>query len=101
MFALPLSTLIEEGNDFETLLKNHLGDIEVKEVKAHQVNYGCTCSKKKAGNSLMLLDKKDFEEILNSQENLNVDCEMCGLVYSFNYKEINQIYIQSGKAKVH
>ncbi len=100
-FSLPLSTLIEEGNDFKTLLKNHLGDIETKEVKQHSVDYGCTCSKEKASNSLRLLPKQDFEEILQSQQNLNVDCEMCGMVYSFSFKEINVIFIESGKADVH
>ncbi len=100
-FALPLSTLIEEGHEYETLMRNHLGDIEMHEVKSHEVNYGCTCSKEKAGRSLALLEKKDFEEILASQESLNVDCEMCGLVYSFDYDEINMIYKDSGKAEVH
>lgn len=100
-FALPLSTLIEEGQDYETLLRNHLGDLNLKEIKEHTVNYGCTCTREKASQSLMLLSKKDFEEILQSQENLNVDCEMCGLVYSFDYKEINLIYLESGKAEIH
>ena len=49
----------------------------------------------------MLLDSKDFEEILASKEILNVDCEMCGLVYGFDFQEINLIYKESGKAKIH
>ncbi len=100
-FALPLSTLIEEGNEFETLLKNHLGDIPMHEVKAQSVDYGCTCTRDKASSSLQLLPKEDFEDILRSQESLNVDCEMCGLVYQFSFKEINAIYVQSGKADIH
>jgi molecular chaperone Hsp33 len=100
-FSLPLSTLMEEGSDFEMMLKNYLGDIEMKEVKEHSVDYGCTCSREKATHSLLLLAKEDFEEILQSKENLNVDCEMCGLVYSFDYKEVNMIYLGSGKADVH
>lgn len=99
--ASSLSQLIEDGADFEALLKNHVGDIEMKEVKSHEVSYGCTCSKKKAGASLRLLEAKDFEEILESEETLNVDCEMCGLVYQFDSTEINQIYKASGKAKIH
>jgi molecular chaperone Hsp33 len=100
-FALPLSTLIEERHDFESLLRNHLGDISMREVRSHAVDYGCTCSKKKASQSLRLLPKADFEEILESQETLNVDCEMCGLTYQFDFTEINMVYLESGKANVH
>lgn len=101
MFALPLSTLIEQQEDFEVLLKNHLGDLQLKQVKENPITYGCTCSKEKAGNSLLLLEKKDFEEILQSKETLNVDCEMCGLVYRFDYEEVNLKFVESGKADVH
>ena len=100
-FSLPLSTLIEEEHDHCNLLKNHLGDIPMKEVKSHSVDYGCTCSKDKAGNSLQLLPKEDFQQILQSQESLNVDCEMCGLVYNFSFQEINVIFLASGKADIH
>lgn len=99
--AKPLSQLIEDGSSFEELLYNHLGQIECKEIKAHDVNYGCTCSRAKASDSLQMLTVEDFKEILQSQESLMVDCEMCGLQYSFDSEEINMIFKQSGKAKIH
>ena len=100
-FSLPLSTLIEEENDHVTLLRNHLGDIEVKEVKDHPVEYVCTCSKEKAETSMSLLQVEDFEEILKTKETLNVDCEMCGMIYQFDHTEVNLVYKKSGKAKIH
>ena len=99
--AKSLSQLIEDGASFEELLKNHIGDLEMKEIKDHDVQYGCTCSKEKAASSLKLLEAKDFEEILQSKETLNVDCEMCGLIYQFDSTEVNLIYKKSGKAKIH
>lgn len=99
--AAPLSGLIEKGATYIELLANHLGPLSINEVRSNEVNYGCTCSREKASHSLYMLDGTDFNEILNSMENLNVDCEMCGLVYSFNYKEVNMIYKASGKAKIH
>ncbi|MEM7647305.1 MAG: Hsp33 family molecular chaperone HslO, partial [Pseudomonadota bacterium] len=100
--AQALSDLIEKEASFEDLLKNHIGDkIEMKEVKSHKVHYGCTCSREKAAASLEMLEAKDFQEILQSQETLNVDCEMCGLVYQFNFEEVNMIFKKSGKAKIH
>lgn len=99
--AQPLSSLIERGASYPELLANHLGPLPMQEVRSNEVNYGCTCSREKAGHSLNMLDATDFNEILNSMENLNVDCEMCGLIYSFNFEEINMIYKTSGKAKIH
>ncbi len=96
-----LSNLIEENKDFKALLDNHAGCIEFREVRSHSVNYGCTCSREKAEQSLFLLSVNDFVEILASQESLNVDCEMCGLNYSFEFDEINLIYKKSGKAQIH
>jgi molecular chaperone Hsp33 len=97
----PLSTLIEQKMDFRELLENHLGSITLKEIKSHDIQYSCSCSRKKAAGSLQMLDSKDFQEILASSENLNVDCEMCGMIYSFNFEEIQQIYKDSGKASLH
>ena len=99
--AQALSSLIEKGDSFDDMLKNHMGDIPFTELKSNDVNYGCTCSREKAASSLKLLEAKDFDEILTSKETLNVDCEMCGLVYSFDYSEINLIYKESGKAPIH
>ena len=99
--AKPLSQLMEQGKNFEDLLINHLGQIECKEIKAHDVNYGCTCSVEKAGDSLQMLAVEDFKEILQSQETLVVDCEMCGIQYSFDSEKINMIFKKSGKAKIH
>lgn len=99
--AKSLSQLIEDGKNHDELLMNYLGGLEIKEVKSHSVDYGCTCSKEKAGDSLLMLEGKDFQEILASQEDLNVDCEMCGLVYSFDQQEVNLIYKRSGKASIH
>ncbi len=99
--AHSLSQLVEEGQDHRSLLANHLGEMEMIEVRQNEVEYGCTCSREKAQDSLRLLDADDFEDILQSKENLNVDCEMCGLTYSFDIEEINLIYKKSGKAKIH
>lgn len=99
--AFALSDLIDMGADYEKLLSNYVGDIELEEIKEHSVDYGCTCSREKASNSLSMLEAEDFKEILESKENLNVDCEMCGLVYSFDFEEINMIFKNSGKASIH
>ncbi len=96
-----LSQLIEEKKDFKALLDNHAGCIDFKEIRSNTINYGCTCSREKAEQSLFLLTMNDFVEIIASQETLNVDCEMCGLNYAFDFEEINLIYKKSGKAQIH
>jgi molecular chaperone Hsp33 len=99
--AQSLSHLIEGGETPLNLLRNHLGPIEVKQIKDHSVSYTCTCSKDKAAQSLQLLDSRDFDEILASPETLNVDCDMCGLNFCFSHEEIQTIYKDSGKAPLH
>ncbi|MCJ8276878.1 MAG: Hsp33 family molecular chaperone HslO, partial [Bdellovibrionales bacterium] len=83
-FAKPLSQMIEEGKDYIELLENHLGGIDMDELYTNEIRYHCTCSKEKAASSIGMLPKEDFEDIMKSPESLNVDCEMCGLVYSFS-----------------
>ncbi len=99
--AQSLSHLIEGGESPTNLLRNHLGPVEMKQIKSHGVHYACTCSKEKAGNSLHLLESQDFVEILASPEALHVDCDMCGLTHSFSVEEIQEIYKASGKAPLH
>lgn len=99
--AQSLSHLIESGETPLNLLRNHLGDIEVQQIKDHPVRYACTCSRDKAAQSLHLLESQDFDEILAAPESLNVDCDMCGLTYSFSHSDVQDIYKLSGKAPLH
>lgn len=100
--AQSLSHLIEQNADYSDLLANHVGhSFNFSEIRNNEVNYGCTCSKDKASQSLFLLNVNDFVEILDAREDLQVDCEMCGITYTFNFEEINLIYKRSGKAQIH
>ena len=100
-FAKPLSTLIEEKKSYPELLENHLGAIQMDELLAQEIRYHCTCSKEKASTSMAMLPSEDFNEIISSGKDLNVDCEMCGLIYSFSVEEVNMIFKKSGKTSVH
>lgn len=96
-----LSSLMEKTSDYKAWLANYLGDIEMDEVAANDVTYHCTCTKGKAAVSIAMLPVEDFQDIFAQGQNVNVDCEMCGLVYSFDMDEISLIYKNSGKTSVH
>ena len=99
--ATVLSGLMEQTGDFKQWLANYLGDIEMEEIATNKVTYHCTCSKEKASVSIAMLPNEDFMEIFDEGQNINVDCEMCGLVYNFNMDEVSYIYKNSGKASIH
>ncbi|MCB0377688.1 MAG: Hsp33 family molecular chaperone HslO [Bdellovibrionales bacterium] len=99
--ALPLSDLIEEKYDFAKLLENSIGPIEVKEIEERQVQWHCSCTKEKAGVSIQMLGGEDMRDMIQKNEWVNVDCEMCGRVYSFSPNEITILYKDSGSAQIH
>ncbi len=93
--------MIEEGYSHAKLLENHVGDLVLDLIMENDVNYACTCSREKALSSMYMLSVEDFKDIIEKQETLNVDCEMCGVKYRFDQTDINLVYKKSGKASVH
>ena len=68
----------------------HEEGVRVFEQEALQ--FKCTCSKHRCAKMLRQLGQEELEDLLKEREKVEVDCQFCGFVYTFNRQEISQLF---------
>lgn len=97
----PLSELIAEKKPFSELLVNHSGDVLFSSLGSTEIRYLCSCKRKKAAGSIELLGLEELNQVVQSQESLNIDCDMCGMKYEIEPSEIRLIRDKLKSQSVH
>lgn len=86
----PVSTMIHEKMtpyDILNLLASNTEEIlSVKEIK-----YDCPCSKEKFEKSLIALDEKTLNEMIEEDGHAEIECHFCRKKYLFEKEELIQI----------
>lgn len=55
-------------------------------------SFGCRCSKERSSNALVHLGKEDVQQLLLEQGLIVINCEFCGFEYSYDHKDIEEIF---------
>lgn len=103
-----LSMLAETISDHEML---HLSGEEVLYRLFHQeqlrllrrdgIHFRCSCSRERTESMLRSLGRNELESILREQGSVNVNCEFCNQLYSFNADAIAGLFVPAGTTTRH
>jgi molecular chaperone Hsp33 len=86
----PVSTMILNGLSPKEIMEEAVGlPVEISESK--EVFYYCPCTKERVLDSIILLGRKDIEELVSKGEILNVQCEFCKKEYIVSQEELSSI----------
>ncbi len=85
----PITSLLSEGFTPEEVLKMLFPDIEILEKR--KLRYKCTCSIKRVENMLIALGKKELQEFLRKNENVEVICHFCRQKYIISLDKIRDL----------
>lgn len=86
-----VTTLLEQGNTPEELLKQVLGDIDFEVTDRIPAEFHCDCSKERIAKSLATIGKKDLDEMIADGEGIEVKCHFCNTDYKFSTEELKEI----------
>ena len=56
-------------------------------IEKSEIEYKCNCSKEKYFNGLIILGKQEIENILKSDNKIEVECHFCGEKYKFTKQD--------------
>ena len=84
----PISTVLDRNKDLEAYLNSLFADAKVLEERS--AYYHCDCSRERFMRNLLTLPKKDLQE-LKEEEKLEIKCEFCDKVYTFDHQDIETI----------
>ncbi|MBC8591287.1 Hsp33 family molecular chaperone HslO [Wansuia hejianensis] len=89
----PVSTMIDEGMTPEEVLREILGDFNIKILDKISIDFQCDCSRNKIEKVLMSLGKKELNDIIEEDEKAEVVCHFCNTKYQFNKEELINLIV--------
>ena len=85
-----VTRMLTEGLSPEEILRKILGN-KLVVMASHPVEYKCKCSRQRVESAIYSMGKKDLEELAASEEKIEVTCQFCDAVYSFDTEDIKNI----------
>ena len=85
----PVSELIENGDDLETVICTYFPDARMLESK--DIRWYCGCSREKFRASIGTLHKDQIEEMIQDGKGAEIVCQFCGTRYFFDTDELKEI----------
>ncbi|MFE8704054.1 Hsp33 family molecular chaperone HslO [Cytobacillus sp. FJAT-54145] len=87
----PISKLIEKGLSPEEILEELLGKGNVKILEKMPVEFKCTCSKERFGNTIISLGKEEIQDMIETEEAAEAQCHFCNEKYHFSKQELEEM----------
>lgn len=86
-----VSRLIEKGMTPEELIEELLGEMDFRIMARKDVQFKCRCSRERSSELIAGLGKKEIEETLAEEGEIEVRCHFCNNTYSFNREEVEEL----------
>lgn len=94
----PVTTMLEEGNPPEEILKLILGDMGLEITDTMPVQFHCNCSKPLVEKVLISLGKKELQSLIDEGKDVELNCHFCNSNYTFSVEEVKKILARTNKA---
>lgn len=82
----PMTTLMTDGLSCEDIL--NMFDENHKLLDTKEIDFVCSCSKKRFKKGLRTLSVETLEDFLNNEKNIVTKCQYCGAEYEIEEKEL-------------
>jgi len=87
-----VSGLIDQGLSPEEILEEILEGFRFRILAEREVSYQCQCSRERTRNLLVSMGRKEIQEILEEEGQVEVKCHFCGGVYCYEKEEIDKLF---------
>ena len=84
----------------EQLLHRLFNEDDIRLVPPRDIEFGCSCSRQRSEAALKLIGKEDLTELSNQTDEIEINCEMCGEVYTWDSVEAHVLF-ETQKPQVH
>ena len=88
----PVTEMLSQGLTPENILEVLLNGLQPTILEKREVSYHCDCSRDKIIRSLISLNKKDLQEMIDDAKPIEVRCDFCGDRYEFSPEDLRQLF---------
>jgi molecular chaperone Hsp33 len=86
-----ITDLLDKGSSPENILENVLGDLDLEITDKLPAKFSCSCSKERVTKALISIGKKDLQEMIDENEDIEVHCHFCNKKYKFTVDELKEL----------
>ncbi len=86
-----ITSMLDKGMSPEDILTYILGDFGLRINERTDCSYRCDCSRERVLRALLSIGKKDLEEMIEENKDVEMECHFCGRKYTFTPDELKEL----------
>lgn len=86
-----ITELLDKGMSPEDILNKVLKDMDVEITDKIPTAYSCNCSKERVTKAIASIGKKDIQEIIDENKDIEVNCHFCNTNYIFTPDDLKKL----------
>lgn len=86
-----ITSMLDKGMSPEDILTYILGDFGLRINERTDCSYRCDCSRERVLRALLSVGKKDLEEMIEENKDVEMECHFCGRKYTFTPEELKEL----------
>lgn len=90
-----VTELLDEGCTPEMLLERLLGDFGLDILDTMPAKFYCNCGKDRIEKAIISIGKKDIQEMIDDNKDIEVNCHFCNTHYKYSVDELKDIIKKS------
>ena len=91
MAAGPVTALLQEDSDPESLLRRVMSDFELEILETTPIEYRCYCSRERMEKALISMGVEEMEALIEEQGSAELACHFCDNVQKFSREELEAL----------
>ena len=91
MAAGPVTGLLQEDSDPESLLRRVMSDFELEILETTPIEYRCYCSRERMEKALISMGVEEMEALIAEQGSAELACHFCDNVQKFSREELEAL----------
>ena len=91
MAAGPVTALLQEDPDPESLLHRVMSDFELEILETTPIEYRCYCSRERMEKALISMGVEEMEALIEEQGGAELSCHFCDNVQQFSREELEAL----------
>lgn len=90
-----VTSVLDEGKTAEEMLEILLDGLDMEITDTMPAQFYCNCDKKRVEKAIISIGKKDIEEMIAENKDIEVNCHFCNTSYTFSVEELKEMLKKS------
>ena len=95
--AGPVTELLKEDDDPESLLRRVMSDFELEILETTPIEYRCYCSRERMEAALISLGPEELQKLIEEQGDAELTCRFCDNVQKFTKEQMETMLVDMQK----